>query len=106
MNVTVDLTHDRPEPQLDDAENLRAFAAVVHGEGDASALQAALGDLGTVDDDGEHVWLLAAGVRELAGSLNRDPEWTKGFDGMVAYAQSKGWVSESGDAIRAHIDRS
>jgi hypothetical protein len=31
-------------------------------------------------------------------------DWLKGFDGMIAYATSKGWTDESGTHVRAHVE--
>lgn len=42
-------------------------------------------------------------LRGLAGSLAHDQEWLAGFDGMVKYAGSKGWVTEAGEII-GHIE--
>ena len=34
-----------------------------------------------------------------------DPGVGEQFDGMIAYATSKGWLDESGTRVRAHIER-
>jgi hypothetical protein len=103
VHVTIDLAQENPQPRLVDAENFRAFSLVADGE--ISRLASALGDLGTVDEDGAHAWLRATEVRRLAGALASDPRWIEQFDGMVTYAASKGWVSDDREAIRAHIER-
>ncbi len=69
---------------------------------------AALGALGTVDEGGEHVWLSVAELRSAAAATLPDDEraaWTDSYDGMIAYALSKGWGSPDGHAVRAHIAR-
>lgn len=42
-------------------------------------------------------------LQSLAGNLAHDKEWLSGFEGMVEYASSKGWVTEAGEII-GHIE--
>jgi hypothetical protein len=68
----------------------------------------ALGDLGTVDDGGEHVWLSIAALRDAAAATVPDDDraaWLGSYDGMIAYAVGKGWASPDGTAVRAHLSR-
>jgi hypothetical protein len=61
-----------------------------------------------VDEGGEHVWLSIEELRRRAASLVPEAErddWSRGFDGMVGYASSKGWTSPEGSHLRAHITR-
>jgi hypothetical protein len=53
--------------------------------------------------DGEHAWITTDAVIALAGPA-ADDEWQAGFDDMVAYARDKGFLDESGTAIRAHLE--
>jgi hypothetical protein len=32
--------------------------------------------------------------------------WLEGFHSMLSYAESRGWLADDGQAIRAHIERS
>ena len=85
-----------------DAENLKQLHAEFRGVSDdvaAAALSAA--GLGTVD--GDHAWLDAGALR-AAGDGSQ--AWVTGFDAMLAYAAGKGWTSEDGARVRAHIVRS
>jgi hypothetical protein len=71
------------------------------GVADASAL----GALGT--PDGGHVWLSVVALREAAAATVPTEErsaWVQGFDGMIAFAVSKGWTDESGERVRAHVE--
>ena len=64
----------------------------------------ALGALGQVD--GDHVWLSIDALKAAAAATVPDDErsaWADGYDGMIAYATSKGWASADGSAVRAHI---
>ncbi len=50
-----------------------------------------------------HVWL---DVAELARRADpgRDEHWRAGFDGMIAYASSRGWADADGGLVRAHVE--
>lgn len=84
---------------MEDAENLRGLSVELRECG-ATQAAALLGSLGLMD--GEHVWLDIEGLRSLS-PLAGDPEWVSGFDGVITYAQTKGWIDESGSRVRAHI---
>jgi hypothetical protein len=103
MYVQVNL-EEEPAVTLHEPEDFKAFKLTTLGSGEASAVDRALGALGSVDDDGTHAWLKLDAVRTLAGELADSASWSDGFDGMVAYAGSKGWLSPDGDAIRAHLE--
>ena len=79
----------------DDRRRLEVLAP--EGLPDAD-LAARLGELGRLD--GDHVWLSVEHLRQAGPA---DPGWAEGFDGMIGYARSKGWVE--GDAVRAHVVR-
>jgi hypothetical protein len=63
--------------------------------------------LGELDPAGEHAWLHVDVLKATAAATlptAEQDEWVKGFDGMIAYATSKGWTSEDGRSVRAHIE--
>ncbi len=103
MFVEVDLGQGS-SPRLVEPENFKAFKLVADGAEDEDGLGRALGALGEVDAGEGHVWLRIDGVRSLAGELADDPDWDANFTGMVAFAEKSGWLSPSGDAIRAHVE--
>jgi len=84
---------------MDEPENLRGLSVELRGCG-ASQAGTLLGDLGHVD--GEHVWLDIPLLKALS-PLADDAEWAEGFDGVMKYAESKGWIDETGTRVRAHI---
>jgi len=51
----------------------------------------------------EHSYVEPGTLRQLAGDRAEDSAWLADLDGMLAYAQSKGWVREDG-AVRAHLE--
>ena len=84
---------------MDDAENLRGLSVELRSC-EASQADVLLGDLGRVD--GEHVWLDIPLLKALSPLAN-DAEWADGFDGVMKYAESQGWIDEAGTHVRAHI---
>lgn len=83
------------------ADDLKSLAVELHGEGSAADVSRTLAGLGTYD--GEHVWLDVAALRDAAGE-GQGPDWRQGYEGMIAYARSKGWTDDRGAHVRAHVD--
>jgi hypothetical protein len=101
--VEVDLSGSGSPPRLVEPEDFKSFKLVVQGAAEARRLDEALGALGHEQPGGGHAWLRIDGLRGLAGELSGDPSWSEGFDAMVAYAGTKGWLSSDGEEIRAHV---
>lgn len=84
-------------PRLDEADNFRSFKIVLPaGLGDP---RQALSVIGRQDDG--HVWVSRCWIEE--NGRPADADWATGFEAMITYAQSAGWVDEDG-AIRAHVE--
>jgi len=85
-----------------DADDLKSLSIRA-----ARALTAeAMGTLGEPTDDGTHAWLDVAVLRATAEATlppSAREAWRTGFDGMIAYATSKGWTDERG-RVRAHLE--
>jgi hypothetical protein len=87
---------------LQDAGDFQGFHVEVSGGPvDDARLAEVLAPHGRLD--GEHAWIGTDAVVALAGD-DADDEWHRGFDAMVAYARDKGFLSEDGEAIRAHLE--
>ena len=84
---------------MDDAENLKALSVSLRSCSPAEAGRL-LGELGRLED--EHVWLDIARLRALS-PLSDDPDWVSGFDGVMTYAATKGWIDDTGSRVRAHL---
>jgi hypothetical protein len=91
-----DRTVTLQDPRAFDRFSARVPSGVEHAEIDR-LLQAH--DTGRID--GDEVLVNVAWLKSQAPD---DSSWTAGFEAMLAYADSKGWVSAGGTAIRAHID--
>lgn len=72
----------------------------------AGQLSAALAehDAGELIDGGAHVMVPVATLRRLAAG--RVPEgWDADFDAMLTKARERGWLSDDGETVRAHLER-
>jgi hypothetical protein len=90
-------------PALTDLDRLDRLHAELDATLDGSLAEAQFGDLCSADGD-DHVWLAVAAARSI-GSEATDPGFGARFDGMIAYASSKGWTNEAGTHVRAHVER-
>ena len=104
MYVHVDLGDDPAAVTLAEAADCTRFHVAVAGPADAARLDAALrvADAGGLDGDGEALVRVDA-VRRLAAGAVGD-SWGPDFDAMLDYARAKGWLSEDGSLIRAHVE--
>lgn len=97
--MIIRLQHNRPPVILEAADLKRLDVQAPDGDLATSDL----GSLGRLDPGGDHVWLISDRLKSAADPGDEDPGWGERFDGMVAYAQSRGWVV--GNELRAHIVR-
>lgn len=91
---------------LQQPEVVSDFYASYHERLTAEKLGAVLAehDAGELLPGASHVMVPVATLRRLAAG--RVPEgWDDDFEGMLAYAGTKGWLSEDGQAVRAHLER-
>jgi hypothetical protein len=90
-------------PRLTDLDRLDRLHAELDVTLDGSLAEAQFGDLCSAGDD-DHVWLDIDAARSI-GCEATDPGFGERFDGMIAYASSKGWTNGSGTHVRAHVER-
>lgn len=60
-------------------------------------------DLGEVLPGGGHLMVPLETVRRMAAG-RVGPGWNQDFDSMIAYAERKGWLSDDGTRVRAHLE--
>ncbi len=92
---------DGDSVRLDDPEDLKGFKVVVPS-GDETTVTQALKSVGRLVDR-ETAWIRAGAVRALAHG-RVDDDWDEEFEAMLGYAASKGWLSDDGSEIRAHVE--
>ena len=104
MQVVVDMGREPATVALEDAADCGRFHVAARGAGDAAVLDTALraNGVGTVDGDGEALVEVDSVRRLAAGSVGET--WEADFAAMLDYAGSKGWLSEDGASIRAHVE--
>ena len=100
----VDLEPDTSEVSLAEPDDCQRFHVAVQGQGHAPAVDDALQSSGTgwLDGDGG-AFVRVDRVRDLAaGRVGAD--WPVRFAAMLDFARDKGWLSDDGGAIRAHLE--
>jgi hypothetical protein len=104
MQVVVDIDEGRADVALEEPADCGRFHVAVRGRADAGALDDALRShqVGSVDGDGEAMVRVVAVRRLAAGAVGA--QWEDEFSAMLDYARSKGWLSEDGTSIRAHVE--
>lgn len=87
--------------RLDDPDDFSGFKVVVE-EGTENQVMQALAHVGRLADR-ETAWIRADAIRALAAG-RVDEGWADGFETMQAFAGSKGWLSDDGEEIQAHVE--
>jgi hypothetical protein len=95
--VIVQLSSREP-PHLSDLDRLDRL----HAEADGPLDQMLRGPLCEPDDDGAHVWLDVAAARAI-GITEIGDDFGPQFDGMIAYATTRGWLNDAATHVRAHL---
>jgi hypothetical protein len=88
---------------LEDRDNFRAFKLVI--EGSPVALDAARRALAGIAEmpDRSYAWISEAALRQRAETA-QDAGWQQNFGIMIDKARSHGWIDDTRNAIRAHIE--
>jgi hypothetical protein len=99
--VYIEIQGDRAEVR--DADNCRSLDVRVPA-GDRTQVDAALRAAGLGRWDGRAEAELAVdALRAAAAGSDVGVDWHGRWDAMVDYAQSKGWVTDDGTRLRAHL---
>jgi len=98
--VIIELSESAP-PQLSDEDRLDRLHATVSGDPSRTLFN----DFCERGPDADHVWVDIANLRAaVLARRDHEPGVAEQFDGVIAYATSKGWLDESGTLVRAHIE--
>lgn len=89
--------------EIIEIDNFKQFH--IEASGDTNSLQAQFTQhkVGSVQD-AHHAAIAIDFIRAQAGELAQQTEWQTGFNNMLAYAKTKGWLTEDGQAVLAHIE--
>jgi predicted transcriptional regulator len=88
--------------EIDDIRNFKAFSVRIEGAMD-SALQAELLGRVAMSSDSEHAWISEKALREWP-SLKSEEWWQQGLSSMIAAVQKFGWIDQTNQSIRAHVE--
>jgi hypothetical protein len=95
---------ETPEVRVVDVDDLGrlhlALGEVTDEEADEALRDAGLGRLADADTG----YLDIDALREAAEGQVDDPDWVARFEGMVATARDKGWVSDDGGSLQVHVE--
>lgn len=97
LNVT---PTPQPATTLEDPANLKALSVTAPAYLANDELAAAVAPWGRID--GDHAWLRIDRLRDAVVAAGTDGA---AFDGMIDYARGAGWVDDTGEHVRAHVDR-
>jgi hypothetical protein len=97
--IDVDLAAQPPAVTLTDPADCERFSVRRTGPG---ALAEALEGAGVGRMDGDDALVEVDAVRRLAAG-RVDEAWEGRFAAMLDYAATKGWLTDDGRAIRAHV---
>ena len=103
MIIDVDLSGASPSLELVEPEDCKRFHVAARG-GDAASLSASLeaAGVGRLLPSGEAM-IETGAVRRLASGRVAEG-WDDEFAGMLKYAESKGWLDETGTSIQGHVE--
>lgn len=101
MKIHVKTGDEKAQPSLLEPDDFKAFNVVV--EGPPSGLAEAIAPVGELLESGDAM-IRKQAVIDLAGERARDDDWMKSFEAMLAYAETKGWISPDGSSIQAHCE--
>jgi hypothetical protein len=100
MELEINFLQSPAQARLLDPDELRSFAVAVidtHVRDEAEWPDA-------VARHEEHVWVRIDALRALA-EPQVDAGWEAGFEQVLAYARSRGWVDDELQAVRGHVER-
>jgi hypothetical protein len=101
--VRVDVRPHPPVVSLEEPDDCARFHLAVVGGRDVGLVFGALVDAAAGRLDGDHALITIDSVRRMAaGRVGGD--WDERFEGMLAYARTKGWIDDTNNAIQAHVE--
>ena len=103
MKIVVADAGQGPVVGIEEQDTFTEFVVVASAAVSEPQLRSALSEIGEMAGD-DHVFIDREPLKALVGPRAEDAEWLRGFDAMLGFATSRGWVNEQG-GVRAHIER-
>ena len=103
MYIQVAPAEPKPVVSLEEPDDCRRFHVAIGNLPEDVARQALeRDDVGTLSDH-DTAWIKITALRKLAETRVQQ-DWPERFDGMLRYAQSKGWLSSDGTQVSGHCE--
>ena len=97
-------TQEHPEARVVDVDNLTSLHLALGEVTDEEAAEvlerAGLGRF----QDADTAFLDTAALRAAAEPRATAADWSTRWDAMIAYARTKGWLSDDGASVQVHIE--
>lgn len=104
MVIVLRLSAEGDGLDLEDPEDLRRFHVRIEGGDDPHRIADAFRSAGLgAFESAERAMVSVAKVRALAEG-RAGGEWDRGFEKMLAYAETKGWYDAAAGTIQAHCE--
>lgn len=86
--------------EADDCTRLHVATSLASDTVDGALRAAGIGRL----EGGDHALLDVATLHDRARAAAQEPDWDAKWEKMIGYAASKGWLSDDGGAVAAHVE--
>jgi len=103
VHVTVDLGTVPPAVSLVEPDDCARFDVIVHGTGGRDDVDRALVGASVGRTEGSDALVDVDGVRRMAAGRVGE-SWEADFLAMLDYARGRGWLTDDGERIRAHLE--
>lgn len=103
MYILVVPAESVPVVSLEEPDDCRRFHVTIHNLSEGVAQQALKHEEVGEFSDHDTAWIKITALKRLAGTRVQ-PDWPERFDGMLRYAQGKGWLSADGARVSGHCE--
>lgn len=103
MYILLSSLKSQPIISLEEPDDCTHFHIAIHGlsEDDARRVLESKG-VGWLNNS-QGAWIRITSLRQLAQGRVQ-PDWLERFEGMLSYAERKGWLSDNREAVSGHCE--
>jgi hypothetical protein len=101
--LQIDLRDHPPVVTLEEPDDTKRFHVTVLGGTDPGLVYGAMVDAAAGRLEGDDAWVAVDAVRRLAAG-RVGPGWDAELAAMLEYAATKGWLDQTANTIRAHVE--